>query len=92
MPPVSRPFKRSVFVILMNYNDHAPPHVHVKYRGDMRSYRVEIKTRTWMKPGKNLPPKVKKMVEKWVEVYAKALLEQCDKAMNGQSIAIVDEL
>ena len=46
MPPVSRVFQRSGFVILMNYNDHAPPHVHVKYQGDVRSYRLAIQTQT----------------------------------------------
>ncbi len=74
----------------MNYNDHAPPHVHVKYRSDMRSYRIEIKTRAWLKPGKTLPPKIKKMVEKWVEVHVDALLEQWELAMNGQPVSIVD--
>jgi hypothetical protein len=52
MPPVSHPFKLGALIILMNYNDHAPPHVHVKYQNDVRSYRIEIRTRLWMKPGK----------------------------------------
>ncbi|MGA1283502.1 MAG: DUF4160 domain-containing protein, partial [Prochlorothrix sp.] len=49
MPPVSHPFKKGLLIVLMNYNDHAPPHVHVKYQGDVRSYRIEIQTRTWMR-------------------------------------------
>ncbi|MBW4461275.1 MAG: DUF4160 domain-containing protein [Nodosilinea sp. WJT8-NPBG4] len=32
MPPVSHPFQKGLLVVLMNYNDHAPPHVHVKYQ------------------------------------------------------------
>ena len=52
MPPVSHPFKRGALIVLMNYNDHAPPHVHVKYQGDVGSYRMEIATRRWLKPGK----------------------------------------
>jgi hypothetical protein len=55
MPPVSHPFKKGALVILMNYNDHAPPHVHIKYQGDVHSYRLEIRTKTWLKPGKKLP-------------------------------------
>jgi hypothetical protein len=37
MPPVSHPFKRGELVILMNYKDHSPPHVHVKYQSDVHS-------------------------------------------------------
>ncbi len=39
MPPVSHPFKKGAMVVLMNYSDHAPPHVHVKYQGDVGEYR-----------------------------------------------------
>lgn len=92
MPPVSRVFQRSGFVILMNYNDHAPPHVHVKYQGDVRSYRLAIQTRTWLKPGKHLPSNIKKLVERWVEVHAEELLAQWKRAMNGQPLSIIDDL
>ncbi|NEP15878.1 MAG: DUF4160 domain-containing protein [Leptolyngbya sp. SIO4C1] len=89
MPPVSHPFKKGLLVILMNYNDHAPPHVHVKYQNDVRSYRIEIKTRQWMKPGQILSPKLKRMVESWVEAHEKELLEQWQNAMNNEPIEIV---
>jgi len=89
MPPVSHPFKRGALVILMNYNDHDPPHVHVRYQGDARSYRIEIKTRKWMKPGKTLAPKLRKMVEGWVEAHELELLEQWDNAKNGRPVSII---
>jgi len=89
MPPVSHPFKKGLLVILMNYNDHAPPHVHAKYQGNFGSYRIEIKSRQWMKPGKNLPPKLKKLVEAWVEAHEDALLEQWQRARDNNSIEIV---
>jgi len=76
MPPVSHPFKKGALVILMNYVDHAPPHVHVKYQGDVRSYRIEIKTRTWMKSGLDSPSALKRLVEVWVEAHEAGLLEQ----------------
>ena len=76
MPPVSRPFKKGALIVLMNYNDHDPPHVHVKYQGDVRSYRVEITNKHWLKPGKNLPLKLKKMVEIWIEAHETELIEQ----------------
>jgi hypothetical protein len=38
MPPVSHPFKKGALAVIMNYSDHDPPHVHVKYQSDVRSY------------------------------------------------------
>jgi len=89
MPPVSHPFKKGALVILMNYNDHDPPHVHVKYQNDVRSYRIEIRTRAWVKPGKELPPSLRRMVETWVEAHEQELLEQWERAQNHQPVLIV---
>jgi hypothetical protein len=89
MPPVSHPFKKGALVVLMNYNDHAPPHVHVKYQDDVRSYRYEIRTKKWMKPGKKLPPSLKKMVEAWVEAHEEELLEQWENAFNNRPVKII---
>jgi hypothetical protein len=89
MPPVSHPFQKGLLVVLMNYNDHAPPHVHVKYQNDFRSYRIEIKSRRWMPPGKPLPPKLKRLIEAWVEAHEEALLEQWDRAMRNEPVEIV---
>ncbi len=89
MPPVSHPFKRGALVILMNYNDHAPPHVHVKYQSDMRSYRMEIATRRWMKSSKTLPPALSRMVQAWVEAHEQELLEQWRAARAGRPVSIV---
>jgi hypothetical protein len=73
----------------MNYNDHDPPHVHVKYQSDVRSYRIEIKTRKWLKSDKTLSSKLKRMVEAWIEAHEQELLEQWENAQNGQSIKII---
>ena len=89
MPPVSHPFKKGALVILMNYNDHAPPHVHVKYQGDVGSYRIEIRTRQWMKSNKRLPASLKKMVEAWVEAHELELMEQWTNAQNNVQVVIV---
>ena len=89
MPPVSHPFKKGALVIFMNDRDHAPPHVHVKYQNDVRSYRIEIKSQEWMKSKKALPNKLRKMVESWVEAHEQELLEQWNNARNNQSILIV---
>lgn len=89
MPPVSHPFQKGLLVVLMNYNDHAPPHVYVKYQNDYGSYRIEIKSRRWMQPGKPLPPKLKQLIEAWVEAHEDALLEQWQRAMQNESVEIV---
>ncbi len=89
MPPVSHPFKRGALVILMNYNDHTPPHVHVKYQQNVRSYRINIQTREWMKPGKNLPSPLRKLVESWIEAHEQELLEQWKRAQSGKQVRIV---
>ena len=89
MPPVSHPFKKGALVILMNYVDHAPPHVHVKYQGDVRSYRIEIRTRIWMQSGRELQPTLKKLIETWVEAHEAELLEQWENAWNNRPVSIV---
>ena len=89
MPPVSHPFKKGALVILMNYNDHAPPHVHVRYQGNAGGYRMEIRTRAWMKPGKELPLTLAKLVETWVEAHEMELLEQWENAQHHRPVLIV---
>ena len=89
MPPVSHPFKKGALIVLMNYNDHAPPHVHVKYQGNVGSYRIEIRTRQWMKSNKKLPSSLRKMVEVWVEVHEQELLEQWTNAQNNEQVVII---
>ena len=89
MPPVSHPFKKGALIVLMNYSDHAPPHVHVKYQGDVRSYRLDIRSRIWLKPGRMLPSALRRMIEAWVEAHENELLEEWDKARQGQPISIV---
>jgi len=90
MPPVSSPFKHGALIVLMNYNDHDPPHVHIKYQSDVRSYRIEIRTQRWMKPGRELPAPLKRSVEQWVAEHASALLEQWERAAQNQPVTIIE--
>ena len=89
MPPVSHPFKKGALVVLMNYNDHAPPHVHVRYQGDVASYRLEIRTRRWMRSRKSLPGPLGQLIGAWVEAHEQELLEQWENARHGRRILIV---
>lgn len=75
--------------LLMNYNDHAPPHVHVKYQSDVRNYRIEIQTQTWMKPGKELPSALRKLIEAWIVAHEDELLAEWEKAQRGEPVRIV---
>lgn len=42
-----------------------------------------------MRSSKQLPTKLKRLIEAWVEVHEAALLEQWERAMNNESIEIV---
>ena len=86
MPPVSHPFKQGALVVLMNYNDHAPPHVHVKYQNDVGSYRIEIRSRKWLTAKKRLPRKLAALVVAWVVAHEQELLEQWENAQNYQPV------
>lgn len=77
-------------MILMNYNDHDPPHLHVKYQNDFGSYRIEIRTRAWMKSDKKLSAVLQKVVEVWVQAHERALLEEWANAQRHRPVRIVD--
>jgi hypothetical protein len=51
--------------------------------------QIEIRTRTWMKPGLDLPPTLEKLVETWVEAHEAELLEQWDNARNNRPVSVV---
>ncbi|MBD1875935.1 DUF4160 domain-containing protein [Nodosilinea sp. FACHB-131] len=65
------------------------PIIHVKYQNDYGSYRLEIKSRRWMQSSKQLPPKLKQLIEAWVEAHEEALLEQWQRARQNETVEIV---
>jgi len=89
MPPVSHPFLKGKLVCYINYVDHAPPHIHVKYQQDVSSYRIDIKTKEWLQPEKKLPNKLRKLIEAWVEVHKMDLLIQWNNAQSRIPVTIV---
>jgi len=89
MPPVSHPFLKGRLICYINYNDHSPPHIHVKYQQDVSNYRINIKTREWLKSGKVLPNKLKKLIEAWVGAHEVDLLRQWDNAKNNIPVKVI---
>ena len=73
MPVVSRFLG---IVIAMFYQEHNPPHFHVRYNEHKAS--VSIKDLALM--GGNLPPKVLGLVIEWASKYQNELLEDWELA------------
>ena len=61
-------------VILMYFNDHNPPHFHVKYN----DFRAVISINDLSLIGGELPPRVLGLVMEWTGLHKKELLENWD--------------
>jgi hypothetical protein len=73
MPAISRFFGT---VISMCYNDHAPPHFHVRYAG--WKALVDIENLTVLRGA--LPPRVLGFVVEWASLHREELSENWDLA------------
>ena len=78
MPEISRFYG---IVISMYYDDHNPPHFHVRYGGDRAA--VEIPSLRVLE-GK-LPPRVLGLVVEWASQYQPELMDNWDAARNDSS-------
>ena len=56
--------------IYMYYDDHNPPHVHIKRAG--KEWTMEIKS---LKESEGMPNKVKRFTKNFIEKYRQKLLE-----------------
>jgi hypothetical protein len=68
MPEISRFFGA---VIAMQYNDHAPPHFHVRYGGQKAIVGIESLA---VLAGR-LPPRMLGLVVEWASLHREELLE-----------------
>lgn len=80
MPTISR---FAGLKVLMYYNDHAPPHIHVDAGGDVQ-FVVNI-----LNP--SMPPKIlsrdaKRSLVKWIENNEEELLANWHRAENGEEL------
>ena len=85
MPAISRFFG---IVVTMNYNDHPPPHFHVRY-GEQRAL-IDIDTFTVLRG--QLSPRVLGLVVEWAVQYRAELTENWNLAMRQQALRPIDPL
>jgi hypothetical protein len=79
MPEISRFFG---IVVTMHYEDHAPPHFHVRYGG--RKAIICIDTLSVLK-GK-LSPKALALIIEWAAVHQAELSENWARAENNAAL------
>ncbi|MCH7748936.1 MAG: DUF4160 domain-containing protein [Acidobacteria bacterium] len=85
MPAISRFFG---IVVTMNYNDHPPPHFHVRY-GEQRAL-IDIDTFTVLRG--QLSPRVLGLVVEWAVQHRAELTENWNLAMRQQALRPIDPL
>ena len=81
MPEISRFLG---IIITMNFNDHNPPHFHVRYN----EYEASIKIDDLGILIGDLPPKIFGLVAEWAKTHQDELQECWDKSREGNIIKI----
>ena len=81
MPEISRFLG---IVITMYFNDHIPPHFHVRYN----EYRATFDVRTLNLSEGSVPAKVRGLVQEWAEPHQEELLDM----WNTQEFHKIDPL
>lgn len=85
MPTISRFLG---MVITMYFEDHFPPHFHVRYSGSKALIRIE-------QPGLlegDLPPRALGLVTEWARINRQALLDDWERARRSMPLAPVAPL
>lgn len=77
MPEISRFFG---VVVRMNFDDHAPPHFHVRYSGR----RASIAIRPLQVLRTQLPPRILGLVLEWAALHQDELMVNWDLASRGR--------
>lgn len=85
MPVISRFFG---IVITMNFNDHAPPHFHVRYGGQKALIAIE----TLGVIRGHLSPRVLGLVVEWASQHQAELAANWDLAMRQQPLNLIPSL
>lgn len=85
MPEISRFFG---IIIIINYNDHPPPHFHVRYN----QQKALIDIRNLSVIAGSLSPRVLGLVIEWATIHQAALLENWHLAREKQPLQKIDPL
>ncbi len=85
MPEISR---FCGLVVTMNYNDHAPPHFHVRY-GSQKAL-VGIETLAILRG--RLSPRMLGLVVEWAAMHREELLHDWDLARQQAELNKIDPL
>jgi Domain of unknown function (DUF4160) len=85
MPEISRFFG---IIILLYYNDHNPPHFHVRY-GDQRAI-LEIATLTILEG--SLKPRVLGLVIEWAAMHKGEIMEDWERARRQEPLEKITPL
>ena len=79
MPEISRFFG---IVITMHYNEHPPPHFHVRYSGQKAI--IAIQTLALLRG--SLSPRVVGMVMEWAVLHQTELMDNWERARQHESL------
>ncbi|MBO0349143.1 DUF4160 domain-containing protein [Phormidium pseudopriestleyi FRX01] len=85
MPEISRFFG---MVITMYYNDHAPPHFHVRY-GQQKAL-ITIETLTLLEG--QLKPRALGLVIEWAALYQSELMDNWELARQNAELNKIEPL
>ncbi len=84
MPQISRFYG---IIILMNFNDHLPPHFHALYN----EYQVTVNINDGEVSG-NMPIRALRLVLEWWEIHQEELNECWRRAQAGIPLGKIDPL
>lgn len=79
MPTISEFFG---IMILMFFDDHAPPHFHARYGGD----EVVIQINQVGVLRGRFPPRALSLVIEWAQKYQQNLMEEWNRAANNKKL------
>ena len=85
MPEISRFFG---IVIMMYYDEHAPPHFHARYGGQKASFTIE----TLEMIAGRVPARVRGLVTEWASIHTAELLEDWELARSRVPLKKIDPL
>ena len=84
MPQISRFYG---IIILMNFNDHLPPHFHAWYN----EYKITVNIKDGQING-IMPGRALKLILEWWDMNRVALMDTWEKAQNGIPLGQIDPL